>query len=247
MAFSISPVETEDVDSLARKVEFPAHQGNLLYRLMFPRSKEQREDQIRWTIDGLPETVHQEDEALYKACGEDGSPVGLIGWTTSPGAFAKGMKSRDHIDSGRVVRSGAKQGPKPKKRNSFNPPSLDVTSWLVISKRLREERQRVLRGCQGNAICRKLSVNLDSYGLAHLSPLGITFMAVDPNHQCQGVGSMLMQSFCGYVDENALDAFVLSSPAGIPLYSKFGFKAVGVVETKQGNFTSMLRTSGLSL
>ncbi|EEH09822.1 conserved hypothetical protein [Histoplasma capsulatum G186AR] len=229
MAFSISPVETEDVDSLARKVEFPAHQGNLLYRLMFPRSKEQREDQIRWTIDGLPETVHQEDEALYKACGEDGSPVGLIGWTTSPGAFAKGMKSRDHIDSGRVVRSGAKQGPKPKKRNSFNPPSLDVTSWLVISKRLREERQRVLRGCQGNAICR------------------ITFMAVDPNHQCQGVGSMLMQSFCGYVDENALDAFVLSSPAGIPLYSKFGFKAVGVVETKQGNFTSMLRTSGLSL
>ncbi|EGC44288.1 conserved hypothetical protein [Histoplasma capsulatum var. duboisii H88] len=216
MAFSISPVETEDVDSLARKVEFPAHQGNLLYRLMFPRSKEQREDQIRWTIDGLPETVHQEDEALYKACGEDGSPVGLIGWTTSPGAFAKGM-------------SGAKQGPKPKKRNNFNPPSLDVTSWLVISKRLREERQRVLRGCQGNAICR------------------ITFMAVDPNHQCQGVGSMLMQSFCGYVDENALDAFVLSSPAGIPLYSKFGFKAVGVVETKQGNFTSMLRTSGLSL
>ncbi|EER38160.1 conserved hypothetical protein [Histoplasma capsulatum H143] len=163
MAFSISPVETEDVDSLARKVEFPAHQANLLYRLMFPRSKEQREDQIRWTIDGLPETVHQEDEALYKACGEDGSPVGLLGWTTSPGAFAKGM--------------------------------------------LREERQRVLRSCQGNAICR------------------ITFMAVDPNHQCQGVGSMLMQSFCGYVDENALDAFVLSSPAGIPLYSKFGFKA----------------------
>lgn len=45
-------------------------------------------------------------------------------------------------------------------------------------------------------------------------------MAVDPNHQYQVVGSMLMQSFCGYVDENALDTFVLSSPAGIPLYSK---------------------------
>lgn len=90
MAFSISPVETEDVDLLVPKVEFPAHQDNPLCRLMFPRSKEQREDQIRWTIDGLLETVHQEDEALYKACGEDGSPVGLIGWTTSPGAFAKG-------------------------------------------------------------------------------------------------------------------------------------------------------------
>lgn len=71
-------------------------------------------------------------------------------------------------------------------------------------------------------------------------------MAVDPNHQRQGVGSMLVRIFCDYVDENALDAFVLSSPAGIGLYSKFGFRAVGVVETKHGNFTSMLRTSDLS-
>lgn len=72
-------------------------------------------------------------------------------------------------------------------------------------------------------------------------------MAVDPNHQRQGVGSMLVRIFCDYVDENALDAFVLSSPAGIRLYSKFGFRAVGVIETKHGNFTSMLRTSDLSL
>ncbi|KMP02466.1 hypothetical protein CIHG_06476 [Coccidioides immitis H538.4] len=233
MACSISPVEAEDVDLLVRKVEFPAHQDNLLYSLMFPRSKEQqweqREDKIRWTIDGLLETVHQGGEVLYKACGEDGSPVGLIGWTASPGAFAKGVKTSDCIHSGPVVRPGGRQGAKLKNQNSFNPPSLDVTSWLGISKRLREERQRVLQGCQGNGICR------------------ITFMAVDPNHQRQGIGSMLMKIFCDYVDKNALGAFVLSSPAGIPLYSKFGFKAAGVVETKQGNFTSMLRTSRFSL
>lgn len=72
-------------------------------------------------------------------------------------------------------------------------------------------------------------------------------MAVDPNHQCQGVGSMLMKIFCDYVDQNTLDAFVLSSPASIRLYSKFRFRAVGVVETEHGNFTSMLRTSGISL
>lgn len=72
-------------------------------------------------------------------------------------------------------------------------------------------------------------------------------MAVGPNYPRQGVGSMLMKTFCDYVDENALDAFVLSSPADIRLYSKFGFRAVGVVETEHGNFTSMLRTSGLSL
>lgn len=68
---------------------------------------------------------------------------------------------------------------------------------------------------------------------------------MDPNHQRQGVGSTLMKIFCDYVDDNALDAFVLSSPAGTRLYSRFGFKAVGIVETKQGNFTSMLRASGV--
>lgn len=68
-------------------------------------------------------------------------------------------------------------------------------------------------------------------------------MAVDPNHQRQSAGSTLMKILCDYVDDNALGAFVLSSPAGIRLYSRFGFKAVGTVETNQGNFTSMLRTS----
>lgn len=72
-------------------------------------------------------------------------------------------------------------------------------------------------------------------------------MAVDPNHQSQGIGSTLLEMFCRVVDEQALDVFVSSSPAGIRLYSKFGFKAVGAVETSQGTITSMLRCSGSSL
>lgn len=52
---------------------------------------------------------------------------------------------------------------------------------------------------------------------------------------------MLMDWFCHSVDEKKLVAFVMSSPAGVRLYYKFGFKAVGVVETEHGNFTSMLR------
>ena len=72
---------------------------------------------------------------------------------------------------------------------------------------------------------------------------GITFMAVDPAQQREGVGSMLMEMFCREVDKNQLDAFVLSSPAGVRLYTKFGFRAVGAVETERGRFTSMLRTS----
>ncbi|KAJ6120162.1 hypothetical protein N7523_004442 [Penicillium sp. IBT 18751x] len=170
MESSLSLVKYEDVDALVRKVEFPAHLDNPLRRLMFPRSTEQwnpKEDEIKWAIDGIYEAIDRENEMLYKACGGDGLPVGLIGWTTSLDAPSKGT-----ID-------------------------------------------------------------------------GIIFMAVDPAHQRQGVGSTLLKMFCDFVDANALDVFVMSSPAGIRLYSKFGFKAVGVVETAEGSFTSMLRTSGL--
>ncbi|KAL2832912.1 acyl-CoA N-acyltransferase [Aspergillus cavernicola] len=166
MALSISPVTTEDVDLLVRKVEYPTHQSSPLHRLM--------------------------KEILYKACGEDQVPVGLIGWTWQGGKMVEN-------------------------RNSWCPPSLDVIAWRGASKRLREERQKVLQR--------------------------VTFMAVDPDHQGQGVGSLLMEMFCHYVSSHGLDAFVLSSPAGVRLYSKFGFRTVGVVETKQGSFTSMLRAA----
>jgi predicted N-acetyltransferase YhbS len=66
-------------------------------------------------------------------------------------------------------------------------------------------------------------------------------VSVDPAFQRQGIGSMLLQFVCSEADQSSRDAFVLSSPAGVQLYAKFGFKAVGLVETHQGNFTSMLR------
>ena len=234
---------------LVRKVEYPAHQDNPLYRLMFPQSKgqqwDQREDEIKWMIDGILETVNREDETLYKACGEDGLPAGLIGWTTSPGAFMD-MDGGNGAKNNTIVESEAGQGTRVRSGNSCCPPSLDVVAWLSVSKRLREERRRVLQRYQGNSVCRMLTTNVDA--LTACSPLpGITSLAVDPDYQRRGVGSMLVQMFCHYVDENALDAFVLSSPAGVRLYSKFGFRAVGVVETEQGTFTSMLRTSGFDL
>ena len=56
-------------------------------------------------------------------------------------------------------------------------------------------------------------------------------MSVDPVYQYQGIGSMLLQFVCNEADQNKGDAFVLSSPAGVWLYTKLGFKAVGIVET----------------
>lgn len=57
------PVQPADVDLLVRKV---GHRG-------------QREDEIRWLMNELLETVDRGGETLYKACGEDGLPLGLIG------------------------------------------------------------------------------------------------------------------------------------------------------------------------
>ncbi|KAJ5677528.1 uncharacterized protein N7477_003161 [Penicillium maclennaniae] len=231
MESSLSPVKPEDVDALVRKVEFPADLDNLLRRLMFPRSTEQwdyKENKIKWAIDGIYEAIDQENEMLYKACGTDGLPVGLIGWTTSLDAPSKKTTDGENCvlyDS--EINIGERRRRKARHRDFWTPPSLDVPSWLDVSRLLRAERQRVLQNWHGNGICR------------------IIFMAVDPDHQRQGVGSTLLKMFCDFVDTNALDVFVLSSPAGIQLYSKFGFKAVGVVETTKGSFTSMLRTSGL--
>ncbi|EFR01222.1 hypothetical protein MGYG_04226 [Nannizzia gypsea CBS 118893] len=221
MAISISPVQPGDVDFLTRKVEYPAHLDGPLYRVMFPHSQklrwEEEEDEIRWTADAILEAIHREDEVLYKACGDDGLPVGLIGWTTSAGASA------EFIQGGRAVKPGVR-----KKRAGTAPPStLDMNTLLAISKRLREERRRVLQSYYKNEMYR------------------ITFKTVNPNHQREGVGSTLMESFCRKVDESAADAFVMSSPAAVRLYSRFRFKTVGTVETEQGTFTSMFRASVL--
>lgn len=208
MELSISPVKPEDVDMFIRKVNYPAQQDSPLYRLIFSKSKteHQREEEIKWTVDGLFEAVYANDEVLYKACMADGSPVGLIGWTTSPGA----------IDG---AKPEAKHGTK---KSSQISATMDVTTWVNISKTPREERQRVFRSREGREIRRKSTPLCPEF--AHESLPGITFMAVDPDCQRQGIVSMLMELFCSEMDEQNSDAFVMSSPAGVPLYSKFGIR-----------------------
>ena len=64
-----------------------------------------------------------------------------------------------------------------------------------------------------------------------------------PEHQRKGVGSLLLQWGCDMADNYARSSFVMASPAGVPLYSRFDFKAVGEVCTEHGTFTSMFRES----
>lgn len=68
-------------------------------------------------------------------------------------------------------------------------------------------------------------------------------ISVHPIYQRQGIGSMLLEWGCRDADNHHRDCFVMASPAGIPLYTKFDFKVVGQVYTSKGTFVSMLRTS----
>ncbi|KAK4182671.1 hypothetical protein QBC35DRAFT_546371 [Podospora australis] len=60
-------------------------------------------------------------------------------------------------------------------------------------------------------------------------------------HLDNGLGSMLMQHILEDIDRHDRYGYVLASPAGVRLYSKFGFEVVGQVDTPYGPITSMLR------
>lgn len=73
----------------------------------------------------------------------------------------------------------------------------------------------------------------------HESIPGITLMAVHPEHQRQGIGSMLLELFCHEIDHNTLDSFVTSSPLGSGYTPSLDI--VGSAETDEGRFMSTLR------
>jgi hypothetical protein len=58
---------------------------------------------------------------------------------------------------------------------------------------------------------------------------------------------MLLQWGCDKADLYGWNSFVMASPDGVPLYSKFGFKAVGQVCAGHATFTSMFRESNMSI
>lgn len=66
-------------------------------------------------------------------------------------------------------------------------------------------------------------------------------MSICPEYRRQGLGSMLMQHIVEDMDRHDRYSYVLASPAGVRVYSKSGFEAVGQVVTLYGPLTSMLR------
>jgi hypothetical protein len=112
MTFLLSHVVATDTDLLVRKVEYPANQDNPLYRLMFPVSEkeaEQREEEIRWMVEGLLKTLSGQRDNLRMACRVDGTPVGLVGWVIVGQATGRHKINGGHSDAGKADKVKAPQ------------------------------------------------------------------------------------------------------------------------------------------
>ncbi|KAM6514117.1 hypothetical protein FALCPG4_015279 [Fusarium falciforme] len=218
MSFTLSEASVSDAEGIARHVEVPAMQNGPLYRTMFPRSDAitgtQKEEIIRWYAEMLEDALQDRWESLWRVCSVDGTPVGFCGWTIIVREHQVGAKD-----------SQTNERPKEEKRKKavWFPEAIDMDGWITVSKALRTERDRALKGLDN--ICR------------------LTFMAVNPSCQRQGIGSMMMQRICEETDQHGRCAYVLAAPEGVQLYTKFGFEIVGRVQTPQGTITSMLRPS----
>ncbi|KAI5865851.1 acyl-CoA N-acyltransferase [Durotheca rogersii] len=211
-----SKVDVSDAENIARYVQVPAMQNGPLYRTMFPLSdtitETQRDEIIRWYADMLEDAFQDRWESFLKARSIDGTPVGFCGWTVIE-------RNREQVEANN---GQANEPPKKEKRKkTWIPEVIDIDGWSALSRALRMERDRVLKNLDN--ICR------------------LTFMAVNPKYQRQGIGSAMMQRICEEIDQHGRYAYVLAAPDGVRLYTKFGFEIVGRVETPQGIITSMLR------
>ncbi|KAI0137844.1 acyl-CoA N-acyltransferase [Hypoxylon sp. NC0597] len=215
--FSLSDVEVSDAASIAQKVDVPAMQNGPLYRMMFPLSdtmtEAQRSEVVRWYADMLEDAFQERWEKFLKASSPDGTPIGFCGWTVIE-------RNPKQVEVGKSL-TEKQPGKENQKKATWLPEVLDIDGWTSVSKALRVERERILKNIEN--ICR------------------LTFMAVDPKYQRQGIGSAMMQRVCEETDQHGRCAYVLAAPEGVRLYSKFGFGIVGHVETPQGTITSMFR------
>jgi hypothetical protein len=124
MQYQLSDVYLSDADMLVRQCEFPAMRRDPLQTIMFPNSDaktyEEEEEAIRWTVEGLQESLENESCYFRKVIFGPGCNVGFAIWT---------------LESGN---QGTKQTPTLNKmRESWNPVSLDVRAWNQVSERLR--------------------------------------------------------------------------------------------------------------
>lgn len=226
MATLIHGISLPTVEDIVRNIDFPAMETGPLYRIMFPPVAEltegQREEIICWYSEGLRDALTCPANSFLQICTPDGIPVGFCGWMLGP---LGPRESNPNANSNQST------------LNTL-PQTLNIAAWGRVSCDLRRERERALKGL--NAFCRKSGLQyMDLF--TYIAFLGLTFMSVRPDFQRQGFGSQLLMAACHEIDKLGLPAFVIASPAGVPLYSKFGFNKIREIKTSAGTMVSMLR------
>ena len=101
---------------------------------MFPGADpnpDEEEEEIRWEIEGLQRSLEKDSCYFRKVTDSSGCYAGFAIWTLDPSSTETGHKTKSS-----------------QKLELWNPASLDVRAWIEISKRQRDERQRVLNGQQ---------------------------------------------------------------------------------------------------
>ncbi|KAL6240438.1 hypothetical protein RBB50_012639 [Rhinocladiella similis] len=68
----------------------------------------------------------------------------------------------------------------------------------------------------------------------------LNLLCCRPSHQGRGIGRLLMQYGVDLADKEGKEVYVEASPPGVPVYKKFGFKAVDKVVMFDGRFTELL-------
>lgn len=133
MQYQLSDVSINDADALVRQCPFPAMRQDPLRKIMFPEANadsHEEEEEIRWTVEGLKESLENES-CYFRKVTFGSSYVGFAVWTSESGRKRTRRKATSN-----------------EKRKSWNPAALDVEAWNQVSKRLREERLKVLLGQQ---------------------------------------------------------------------------------------------------
>ncbi|QPG96626.1 hypothetical protein C2857_004777 [Epichloe festucae Fl1] len=205
MQGTITDISVSDAERIVRKVDYPAMRDGPLFRLIFPSRATTTEAQQNEIIQWYAEGL--EDALRCKA----NKLLQVCASDGTPLGFCGWtMEHRGQI---RQVPRNSSLSQHGKKLLSL-PEALDLSAWLSVSNDLRSERERILGGWDN--VC------------------WLIFMSVHPDLQRHGLGSTLLKRVCDDMDELGWPAFVMSSPAGIRLYAKFGFDVVGRIETCEG-------------
>lgn len=137
-----------DAENIVRQVDFPAMRNGPLYRLMFSAdvTQAQQTEIIQWYVDGLRDALRQDANTFLQVCGSDGAPVGFCGWT---------MEYRAQSTE------NPQKVPEVRQEKHTVPEALDLPVWLEVSKDLRKERERVLKGL--SVVCREYTSTALTY------------------------------------------------------------------------------------